>query len=55
MYSFGVAMGNEEYAMCMLFNKLFPQLCPSVSHVEEGQKYSKFVFVLDCNKELEKS
>ena len=34
------AMGKEDYATWTLFNNLFSQSCPSVSHVEESQKYS---------------
>ena len=53
MYAFGIVMGNEGYATWMILNNLFSQSCPSVPHVEEGQKYSKFVFILDHAEGLE--
>ena len=37
------------------FNKLFATACPSVSSVEDGHSYSKFVFVSDRDKGLDKS
>ena len=55
MYTFGISMGNEDYVTWTLFNKLFSQSCSSVSHVEDGQKYSKCVFVSDWDKGLERS
>ena len=45
-------MGNEDYVTWPYFNKLFSQPCPSVSHVEPGEKYSKFVFMLDHDKKV---
>ena len=55
MYAFGIVIGNEDYATWMLFNKWFSQSCPSVSHFQPGQKYSEFVFILDCDKGSEQS
>ena len=55
MYAFGISMGNEDYPTWTLFNKLFKRACPMISEVEMGQKYSKFVFITDQDKGLEKS
>ena len=55
MYLFSILMGNEDYATWTLFDKPFSHSCPSVSHVEEGQKHSKFVFISDWDKGLEQS
>ena len=42
---FGVSGGNENFMTWNMFNTLFAKACPSVSFVEEGHAYSKFVFV----------
>ena len=46
MYGFGIHMGNEDCVTWTLFNKLFSQSCPSISHVKQGQKYLQYVFVI---------
>ena len=46
--------GNEDYQTWNTFNNLFAMACPSVSFVEKGHFYSKFVFVSGSNKGLDK-
>ena len=38
-----------------MFNTLFAKACPSMSIVEDGHTYSKFVFISDRDKGLDKS
>ena len=51
----GVSGGNEDYRTWNIFNTLFAKACPSLSFVEDGHSYSKFVFVTDTDKGLDKS
>ena len=51
--AFGISGGNKDYRTWNTFNKLFATACPSVSSVEDGHSYSKFVFVSDRDKGLE--
>ena len=53
MYALGASMGCEDYATWTLFNKLFAQACPLVPQVEDGETFSKFVFISDRDKRLE--
>ena len=53
--AFGISVGNEAYQSWNTFNNLFAMACPSVSLVENGHSYSKFVFVPDRDKGLDKS
>ena len=52
---FVISGGNEDSRTWNTFNKLFATACPSVSSVEDGHSYSKFVFVSDRDKGLDKS
>ena len=52
---FGISGGDEDYQTWNTFNNLFAMACPSVSFVENGHLYSKFVFVSDRDKGLDKS
>ena len=53
--AFGISGGNEDDQTWNTFNKLFAMVCLSVSLVENGHSYSKFVFVSDRDKGLDKS
>ena len=53
--AFGISGANEDYRTWNTFNTLFATACPSVSSVEDGHSYSKFAFVSDRDKGLEKS
>ena len=53
--AFGIGGGNEDYRTWNIFNTLFAKACPSVSLVEDGHVYSKFVFFSDRDKGLDKS
>ena len=53
--AFGNSGGNEDYQTWNTLNKLFAMACPSASSVENGHSYSKFVFVSDRDKGLDKS
>ena len=53
--AFGISGGNEDYHTWNMFNNLFAMACPSVSFVENGHLYSKFVFISDQDKGLDKS
>ena len=51
--AFGVSDENEDYRTWNMFNTLFARACPTVSFVEDGHAYSKFVFVSDRDKGLD--
>ena len=51
----GVSGGNEDYRTWNILNTLFAKACPSLSFVEDGHSCSKFVFVTDTDKGLDKS
>ena len=53
--AFGVSGGNEDYRTWNTFNALSARARPSVSFVEDGHSYSKFVFISDRDKGLDKS
>ena len=53
--AFGIRRGNEDFVSWDIFNTLFAQACSCVWIVEEGHKYSKYVFVSDQDKGLDKS
>ena len=53
--AFRISGGNEDYGTWNTFNNLFAIACPSVSFVENGHLYLKFVFVSDRDKGLDKS
>ena len=53
--AFGISGGNEDYCTWNMFNNLFTMACPSVSFVENGHLYSKFAFISDQYKGLDKS
>ena len=55
MYGLGIVMGNEDYHMWKLFNKLFKRACTMVSELKVRQKYSKFVFVNRILSKVQKS
>ena len=50
-----LSSGNEDYRTWNTFNALFAKPCLSVLFVEEGHAYSKFVFITDKDKGLDKS
>ena len=52
--AFGISGGNEGYRTWNTFNT-FAKASPSVSFVDDGHSYSKFVFVSDRDKGLDKS
>ena len=43
---FGISGGNEDYRTWNIFNNLFATACLSVSFMEDGMLYPKFVIVL---------
>ena len=45
---YGISGGNEDDQTWNTFNDLFAMACPSVSFVENGDFYSKLVFVSLC-------
>ena len=51
--AFGISGGNEDCRTWNTFNTLFAS--PSVSFVEYGHAYSKFMFISDRDKGLDKS
>ena len=53
--AFGISAGNEDYRTWNIFNKLLAKACPSVSFVEDGMLYPKFVIVSGRDKGLDKS
>ena len=53
--AFGISGGNEDYRTWNTFNTLFAKACPSVSFMEDSHSYSKFVFVSNGGKGLDKS
>ena len=53
--AFGISGGNEDYRTWNIFNTLFAKACPSVSFVEDSHAYSKFMFISDRDKGLDKS
>ena len=53
--AFGISGVNEDCRTWNIFNKLFATACPSVSLVEDGMLYPKFVFVSDRDIGLDKS
>ena len=54
-FAFGVSSGNADFTKWDLFNLLFPKSCCSVSVIEDGYKYSQYVFVSDRAKGMDKS
>ena len=53
--AFGISGGNEDNRTWNTFNTLFATACPSEPFVEDGHSYSKFVFVSNRDKGLDKS
>ena len=53
--AFGISSGNEDYRTWNTLNSLVAKACPSVSFVEDGHAYSKFMFISDRDKGLDKS
>ena len=53
--AFGISGGNEDYRTCNIYNGLFAKACPSVSFMEDGMLYPKFVIVFERDKGLDKS
>ena len=53
--AFGISSGNEDYRTWDTFNTLFATTYPSVSSVEDGHSYSKFVSISDRHNGLDKS
>ena len=53
--AFGISGGNEDCGTWNIFNTLFAEPISSVSFVEDGHSYSKFVFVSDRDNRLDKS
>ena len=53
--AFGIRRGNEDFVSWDIFNMLFAETCPCVGIVEEGHIDSKYIFVSDQDKGLDKS
>ena len=53
--AFGTGGGNEDWRTWNTFNTLFAKACLSASFVEDGHAYSKFMFISDRDKGLDKS